>query len=553
MIPEFNGKDFVDSAGNLIEMADTFQLKRLKLNDADMRPVVACSLGVHVPNAILPHVDPNDARTALTGAMYRFCRKIPNAAISKPDFREFVDNWLKNNMKPLAADTDTSFERWIAGTPYTQTRKLELTMKWMEMKSRGKDIDRKTAGVKSFIKDEHYPTFKHARAINSRSDQFKCLTGPIFQLISDELFKLPWFIKKIPIRDRPQYIIDMCYRVGQHYLTSDYTSFEAHFDKEVMRDCEERLYRYMTSNLAERDTFNELIDTYFCDVENYIMFKNFTVSINGKRMSGEMCTSLGNGFSNLMFMLYLCHKNGNTDIKGVIEGDDGLFVMTGEPPNQQMFKDFGLNIKMGRVSDLNHASFCGMVFDLEERTNITNIIEELVSFGWTTNRYTRSRKGVHMCLLRAKALSLAYQYPACPILSTLAFQICKLTASYDSESFLAKQRTFAFNQYEIVMVDEAIAYFKKNKLDEEPGPKTRLLVEQLYGITIQDQFTIEKYIRGMTTLHPLNCPTFDKYLHKDWVYFAHFYSVQLSLALDLNQVQLYFPRVRERAPVEKLI
>jgi len=553
MIPEFNGKSFVDSAGNQIEMADTFQLKRLKLNDADMRPVVACSLGVHVPNAILPHVDPNDTRTALTGAMYRFCRKIPKAAISKPDFREFVDNWLKNNMKPLSADTDTSFEKWISGTPYTQTRKLELTMKWMEMKSRGKDIDRKIAGVKSFIKDEHYPTFKHARAINSRSDQFKCLTGPIFQLISDELFKLPWFIKKIPVRDRPQYIIDMCYRVGQHYLTSDYTSFEAHFDKEVMRDCEERLYRYMTSNLAERDTFNELIDMYFCDVENYIMFKNFTVSINGKRMSGEMCTSLGNGFSNLMFMLYLCHKNGNTDIKGVIEGDDGLFVMTGEPPNQQMFKDFGLNIKMGRVSDLNHASFCGMVFDLDERTNITNIIEELVSFGWTTNRYTRSRKGVHMCLLRAKALSLAYQYPACPILSTLAFQICKLTASYDSESFLAKQRTFAFNQYEIVMVDEAIAYFKKNKLDEEPGPKTRLLVEQLYGITVQDQFAIEKYIRGMTTLCPLNCPTFDKYLHKDWVYFAHFYSVQLPLSLDLNQVQLYFPRVRERAPVEKLI
>jgi len=69
MIPEFNGKSFVDSAGNQIEMADTFQLKRLKLNDADMRPVVACSLGVHVPNAILPHVDPNDTRTALTGAI----------------------------------------------------------------------------------------------------------------------------------------------------------------------------------------------------------------------------------------------------------------------------------------------------------------------------------------------------------------------------------------------------------------------------------------------------------------------------------------------------
>jgi len=552
-VPEFDGKNFVDSAGNSIEMADTFQLKRLNLTDANPRPVVACSLGVHVTNAILPHVDSADTRTALTGAMYRFCRKIPNSNVHKPNFREFVDKWLEDNLKPLSPDTDTSFERWIEGTPYTKARKLELSMKWMEMKSRGKDIEPDIARVKSFVKDEHYNTFKHARAINSRSDQFKCLTGPIFQLISDQLFKLPWFIKKIPVRDRPQYIIDMCFRTGEWYLTSDYTSFEAHFDKEVMMDCEMRLYTYMTSKLAEADDFKDLLSTYFCDVDNYITFKNFTVSVQAKRMSGEMCTSLGNGFSNLMFMLYICSQNGNTNIKGVIEGDDGLFVMNGKPPTQQQFIDFGLNIKMGRVSDLNHASFCGMVFDLDERTNITNIIEEVVSFGWTTARYARSKKGIHMSLLRAKALSLAYQYPACPILSALALKICDLTNRCNIDQFITKQRTFAFNQYELAILDEALIYFKKNGLVDEPGPKTRLLAEQLYGISVQDQIAIEKYIKGMTTLAPINCPVFDKYLSPDWVYFSQFFTLEVPMSLDFNQLQLNFPRVREYAPVEALL
>jgi hypothetical protein len=558
-VPEFDGKDFVDSAGNHIEMADTFSLKRMKITDADTRPVVGCSLGVHIQNAALPHVDSSDTRTALTGAMYRFCRKIPNSGISKPGFRAFVDNWLCKNMKPLSPDLDTSFEYWIERTPYSQARKLELTMKWIEMKSRGKTMDPNLAGCKSFVKDECYNTFKHARAINSRSDQFKCQTGPIFQLISDELFKLPWFIKKIPVRDRPQYIIDRCYRTGQWYLTSDYTSFEAHFDSEVMMDCEMRLYKHMTANLAEGEDFMALLEEYFCNHENYIMFKNFTISIQAKRMSGEMCTSLGNGFSNLMFMLYLCEQNGNTEVMGVIEGDDGLFVMNGEPPKQEDFVNFGLNIKMGKVSDLNHASFCGMVFDLEDRTNITNIIEELVGFGWTTSRYARSKTGIHMSLLKAKALSMAYQYPACPVLSALAFKMCELTKSYDVRSFIKKQGTHAYNGYELQIVTEALEFYKlrhyflKNELLQEPGENTRLLVQQLYGITIQDQIAIETYIRGMTTLHPINCPAFDKYLSVDWVYFAQYYTIDLPLTLNFNQLQLSFPQVRERAPIEQLI
>lgn len=564
-VPEFNGNNFVDSAGNKIEMADTFSVERLEINDADTRPVVMCSLGVHVEGAALPHVDPSDTRTALTGAMYRFCRKIPNANIKKRKFRRFVLRWCRKHLVPLSSDADVSFKTWIAQTPYKEARKAELTRKWEalniefddyaaanKLNNINRDSFNRLFALLSFVKDETYPTYKHARAINSRSDEFKCMVGPIFQLISDQLFKLPWFIKKIPIQDRPQYILDMLHRVGEESLGTDYTSFEAHFEKEVMQDCELILYEYMTQYLPIGTLFMDLIREAFFKEANWIRFKKFIISIFGKRMSGEMNTSLGNGFSNLMFMLYLCKQNGNKNIRGVIEGDDGLFVMRGIPPDERAFANFGLNIKMINEKELSYASFCGMVFDVQDRTNVTNPIEELVSFGWTSRRYAQSKKGIHMCLLRSKALSLAYQYRACPILSVLAQKICELTASYDAESFISKQMTFFQNSYELEITNQAVQYFKKHGLDAKPKPNTRNLVEQLYGITLMDQMEIEKYISGMKTLHPIDCPTFNKYVNSDWNQYYMYHTVKLSTKLKIDSLNLNFPQVRPLAPVEHL-
>lgn len=563
-VPEFDGNSFVDSAGNKIEMADSFQIERLSLNDADTRPVVMCSLGMHVNNAAMPHVDPSDTRTALTGAMYRFCRKIPNAACHKAKFNEFVKRWLRKNMTPLAYCTDTTFETWIQKTPYTLARKNELRRKWLALniefgdycklnnKNINNDPKNRLFNLMSFVKDECYPTFKHARAINSRSDEFKCIVGPIFQLISEELFKLPWFIKKIPIHLRPQYIIDLLDRVGEEFMGTDYTSYEAHFEEEVMLDCEMELYSYMVQYLPCGQLFIDMISKAFFQDANWIQFKRFVISIFGKRMSGEMNTSLGNGFSNLMFMLYKCKENGNKNVRGVIEGDDGLFVMQGEPPNEKDFAAFGLNIKIVKEKELSHASFCGMVFDMHDRTNVTNPIDELVSFGWTTRRYAQSKRGIHMCLLRSKALSLAYQYRGCPILSTLAYKVCQLTASYDAQSFVNKQATFYQNSYELEITRQAFEYFRQNGLLQQPGNNTRQLVQELYGVSVPDQLAIESYINSMPSIDVIRCPALDKYISSDYNHYFMYYTVKLSTHLPIDSLNLLFPRVRPLAPVEHL-
>jgi len=526
-------------------------MKKSRIQKDKSRPVVLASLGCHVEGACLPHVDPSDTITSATGAMYRFCRKIPNSNKHRPNFRSFVSKWCEENLTPLPFDSDTSQKTWLEGSPYTQKRKEELQQKWdkacvdLHILESNTNAERYLK-VKSFIKDECYPTYKHARAINSRTDEFKCAVGPIFKLISDQLFSLPWFIKKIPIDQRPDYIIDLLYRVGAIYVTTDYTSFEAHFDPQMMDDCEMELIRFMVSKLPEGDAFIALVAKakYLCP--NLILFKNFSIEIKGKRMSGEMDTSLSNGFSNLMFMLYLCEQNGNTSVKGVIEGDDGLFVMLGPELETAMFESFGLSVKMIKFNDINHASFCGMVFDLNEKTNVTDPIQELVSFGWTTARYARSKEHVHKALIRAKALSLAYQYPSCPILSEYAYKMCELTAGVDHMSWIRSQGGKAFCLYEMEMIQKSFDYFQKNRLLVPPGPGTRLLVEQLYNLPIERQLKIEEYIRNIKKIQPFPLTLISDIIPPVWSDYYERYSIKVPCQLaDLHGIQ--WPEVRPRA------
>jgi hypothetical protein len=547
-IPEFvkEGKiGYFQTPKGKVEMDETVKLLRLHKTDNKSRPVVAASLGMHVTGAMFPHPDQSDQATAIAGSLYRFGRKVP---IQKDltHFKKFVKKWLEKNLTPLEADCDVSFETWIAGTPYTLARKEELRRKYEEL-GRKYDLPDKYLEVKSFMKDENYNTFKHARGINSRSDEFKAAVGPFFQLISKRLFALDWFIKKIPINERPQFILDRIERLGELYRTTDYTSFEAHFTKELKESCEYQLYEYMTQFHPEGADWLALVKKSGALKDNLIKFKTFTMSVNAKRMSGEMDTSLGNGFSNLMMMLYICECNGNENITGVVEGDDGLFVMKGEPPAQELFERFGLTIKILDFAELNHASFCGMVFDMQDRTNVTDPISELVTFGWTTARYARSSSKVHMHLLRSKALSLAYQYPGCPILSKLASKVCQLTAGYDVKGFLMKQGSAAFCMYEMEMVQKATEYFDKNGLGGEPKINTRMLVEELYGIAISDQIAIENYIDSMTKIGPVDCPEAMQYMDRDWTDYWEQYTIEYPYQADFDNQLTAWVAVRPQA------
>ncbi len=409
-------------------------------------------------------------------------------------FGRFVDQWLLDNLTPLAVDSDCTFETWLDNTNYPKWRKDEL-IKIYDNLNLGNvfDIDNPVRHVKSFEKDETYPCYKYPRAINSRTDDFKVRVGPIFKLIEKELFKLHWFIKHISSVDRPSVIVEDLFQLGSKIIGTDYTSFEALFTKLLMENCEMKLYKYMSQNLPDTEWY-DIVEEVLLG-KNFCKFKYFNVLLKATRMSGEMCTSLGNGFTNLMVFLFVAKECGLKSLKGKVEGDDGLFTFYGDIPPVSYFEKLGLLIKLVEYDSITTASFCGIVSVEDSLINVTDPTVACLDFGWTSGKYANSGRRKLNKLLRAKSLSMAYQYPGCPILDALSKYGIRVT---DGVNF---QIPIEYDQYKRNRLLDNMKHPLPSKTVDH---NTRLLVENLYGISVYSQLKIEEYLNSLNCIVPLD-------------------------------------------------
>lgn len=436
---------------------------------------------------------------------------------------------------PFAADHVIDFDLWLDQTPYTCARKEELRKVREEISN---PLDPKNFNVKSFGKDESYtPGYKYPRPINSRDDRAKVLLGPVFKAIETVVFKLHWFIKKIPMIDRPAYIQEHVYVPNGHYIATDYTAFEALFVKKLMQSCEMVLYEHMMQYHPQKEDFLNILKAYLMG-KNHCIFKYFTVDVEATRMSGEMNTSLGNGFSNLMIMLYILEKLGSTEIRGVVEGDDGLFWFNGPVPTSEHFKDMGLVVKMEVHEKINTASFCGIVYAEGDYNVITNPIDEILNFGYCSGKYANANSKTLLSLLRAKSLSMIYQYPGCPILNALARYGLRVSHGARVNHLLEKEGVMSL--WEKEQLKEALDFVRCNGkhilFQRSIGWNSRLLVEKLYGISIDHQIDIEQYFDSLVDVQALDIPLLDLYTHFDQV--DYFYRYQ-SVAGDWDRPSLF--------------
>jgi hypothetical protein len=512
-----------------LKLDTTVKIGKLHAVDVARRPPVAVCLGPTVAGVSMPIPDLQNGNTALEGALYRFLRDIPHSKRPNKHFRKFVKMWVRHNLTPLAENHDLSFDTWIQNTPYSESRKAELRRAHTEIMESGKI---KTE-VKAFLKDEFYLDFKHARCINSRHDDCKVILGPYFQAITEKLFdieSIPWFIKKVPLPDRPDYIYNMMYEPGRYYVCTDYTSYESSFTKNRQYDCERILYTEMLRNHPLKTEFITMYDNGLIGTNN-IKFKWFNLSVEAKRMSGEMNTSLGNGFSNLMFFLYIAKRLQLANPRGVVEGDDGLFRFDSSHSVNEIadlmkaeFVKLGLDIKIDIHTKLSHASFCGMIFDESDRTIIGNPLKIISSFGWTSAKYLAARPTIKNMLLRSKALSMAYQYPRCPLITELARSMLRLTNKCDVLSFLDKHATSFLDLYHLQIVKDAARADHEGKLIlGAPGQNTRVLFEDLYGITVHQQLYLESYFSKLTDLKQLDDPVLYDLFPRRWKNFYDTY------------------------------
>lgn len=432
----------------------------------------------------------------ITSLKQRVGREFPERnPFSYKKFIAFVQEWIKLNVVPLDPDIDVSFETWIAQTDYTEWRKDQLRRTYAALQiDNPKFLDKIHDIVKGFTKNESFGENKTSRNICSRSDPAKCIIGPWAHLFDKDLFKRRQFIKTVPIDERPAYILDLLGPRGPYHLT-DYSAFESLYTPHMLKNVE---LAYMTKlfSRVEKGTEFMAMMTRMIATTNKVVFKDVTAMLKGRRMSGEMTTSSGNGFTNAMIIEYTAHSLGGT-VDYVCEGDDGAAKYHGCNPVSSDIECLGIRVKLETTDDICRASFCGNVFDPVDMTNVTNPLIFLAKFGWSSKRHLHTSTKTKMALLRAKGLSSAYQYAGCPVIQAFSDRVLNLTRSYD-----VRKVADSGSLWERRKLAEAM----ERRKFKEVGYRTRCLVAEMYNISVEDQLRLEEFFNTANLLQPYELP-----------------------------------------------
>lgn len=495
-------------------------------------PPLAASLGWHVKGHA--PIGPNPADPILTkgGLQYRVMRSTPLCKFYR-EFRSFVRLVIKKTCYILE-DTDVmTFEEWLATrSGYNEKRKNQLraayasletnelpqrnSQEWRRLMMNETHVKREFYLIRSFFSKlkldflgkviEKIGGFKWSRMVNSRTDRSKPLYGPITHAVEHMLFfrsKLAkYFAKGTNLKDLPALMMRL-WRPDSEFGATDHTSFEAHITAKISEICECQLYKYAVSGLSNRDYYYQLFDALSAD-QNLKMnndsskFKCTTQA----RMSGDCCTSLGNGFTNLMIMMFIAHKKGWKEFDGFFEGDDGIFRIDGEKPTSEDFADLGFTIKLETSKNLNELGFCQRYFT-SDLLNVINPVKALVHSGWTRSPLMHGGTAILRQLSKAKAFSLICEAPRNPITSAMARWIIRCTQNERLRYSQADPQAYLFNQ---TLLDSKGAV-NWSYLDEcletsrlGPSMEQRTLVEKLWNVSINDQICIENYFDSLNEI-----------------------------------------------------
>lgn len=492
-----------------LDIADGIKVKKLFFqHDGIHRGIEMVTSPFFYVGAALPHPDTRSPESLLRGFNGRMGRKLPKVVLPGyfAKLRSVTLEWIRRrNINPVSADEDFDFYEWVNSRKLTQKRRAEFIKIHEEIVAMEERNDRDELvhfKVKLFCKDEQYVDFKMNRGIYAREDVAKVFFGPAFHLIEEELYQQPEFIKHVPVKDRGNYIFNLLFADGAKYVATDYSAYECHFSAERMENCEFVLYEHMLCGNARGRHIYDVMKNVL-QGKNKVFSRYFSGVVEARRMSGEMNTSLGNGFSNLMMMTETCLRIGLdwSEIIGVVEGDDGLFRFTGVSPTTEDFTVAGCDIKLNTYDRISDASFCGLLFDEVDRQVIKDPYDIITSIGLLTKQYAKARRGKKLALLRAKALSTIYQYPGCPIVAELSKYILRETKHIDMRSVIDKCNTF--DSYHRERYLEALKQHQYQS-DLTIGMGTRLLFNDLYGIPVDVQLRLENHFRNKVGLEPFN-------------------------------------------------
>lgn len=501
----------------LPEIRSDTQIRPRQYQDVSRRMPVQVDLGARMEGMSMPHPDTSHGPTVAAGLAKRVCAQLATPdPIALLEARDFVRELFKRTFKPLEADADLSVESWLEASNYPAWRKEELAT--VERFFAGA-LPRKLYEFKSFVKSENYEEYKHARTIQAPTDEAKVHFGPAVAACEHVAFQHRAFIKKVPVADRPAYIMNM-FEPGVKVAASDFSSFEVSWQRAQMEAFEIPFFEHMLQQIpGARELLRELRSMELGEVK--LIFKWVTAYITSTRKSGTMNTSLSNGVGNWAIHEYAAHRLNLGKLTGVFEGDDGLFYYSsGRFPTKEFYESLGFSVKLDIWSTIADASFCGMIFDPEEQVAVWDPRDFLVRLGWGSGRYARAKDTTKWTLLRCKAMSLAAQAPRAPVLAECAAWILRCTSGYDTRKIMESRNLTWWERQKYLQGSRTVD-------TRECGPATRSLVERKFGIPVATQLAMEEWFRHQTTITAI-----PKFFHNSvWEKNCELYERHLSVPL----------------------
>lgn len=387
-----------------------------------------------------------------------------------------MESFVKSHLDPLGpVDLLTLFEEYLESTPYDVKTKEKLRQ-LRERTFAGPPNEETRHAISAFIKTEFYDDFKFARWICPRPDHVKIWWGPWCKLIEKVVFHLPWFFKYIPKSERPA-AINSLEHVAKYIGGTDFKSFESTITVDIYNTVELVLYDYMLSQWVELPLLHDMFVG-----KNHLRTRLGTkASFNGKRMSGDQNTSLGNGFVNLMILMFLCERR-HIEFHGFVEGDDAIFAID-EKLTSEDYQQLGFDIKIGYYDSVRQVCFCGLLYSPAGEV-VRDPIKFLACAGWTSS-FIHAGQRIMWELQVAKALSVLSETPHAPVVAFWAHTVLKHAPANITPRFV--------NDYyhDVPNID------RRTLPDYKPTLEARLLVEDRFGLPVANQYAIEDCIQRL--------------------------------------------------------
>jgi hypothetical protein len=463
--------------------------------------------------------DASDPHTVLHGLTKRLLNDTgvaPNANLMRR-FKNFCYMTIRKMYEPIPYNADISVSSWLPGTNYTQLQQVNFTEMWKTVSVQFPDYKvnytkwKKYFKIHPFVKKEEFEQKKEARGIYAREDVSKLYFGPFAKLMEKQVYYankpgvnyLIKFAKSIKDRTVMQYMKEN-FSASENLIQTDFSSFEGSFDPIFMKACEVQLYKFMLKNYPNvSETFCRLAGT------NYLSGKFFSAQIEGCRMSGDMITSLSNGFSNMMIHLFLAACHNQKLEAGIVEGDDGVFSYAGKhAPVEDQYAQLGFIIKIENKKDYMDTSFCSVIYDQVGGTKLYSPTEFLTRFNWSHHpTASSSRIIVKDRLLCMKALSYLAEFPNAPVVGPISYEALNRISNWGlNETVIEKiLNTDKGMKYWLSRENLSIIKLLHTKLVKpRVSRESRQLCELRYGMTVEQQLYAEEHF-------------FDRNAHWPWL------------------------------------